>query len=125
LRFDISNINEELDDFRKRINKAAREEDDEVFSNSGSVNWMIGKNNRSKGSVHSDFMELTAAEMATCGKIAVYPVVGWWRERKHLGKVETKTRYSLVISLETPAQEQSLYTAVKNKIEIKLKVPAR
>lgn len=122
LRFDVNNIGENEDDFRKRVNKAAREEDEEVNGNAGSNRWVIGANNRSNGSIHSDFWEGTAADLATCNHIAVYPVVGWWRERKHLGKVENRTRYSLIISLETPAQDVELYTTVKNMIEVPIEI---
>lgn len=122
LRFDVNNIGENEDDFRKRVNKAAREEDEEVNGNAGSNRWVIGTNNRSSGSIHSDFWEGTAADLATCNHIAVYPVIGWWRERKHLGKVENKTRYSLIISLETPAQDVELYTTVKTMIEVPIEI---
>jgi len=125
LRFDINNIGDSEDVFRKRINIAAREEDEEASGNSGSDRWVIGSKNpnRVNGSIHSDFMELTAAELAECNKIAIYPVIGWWRERKHLGKVEKQTRYSLIISLDTPAQDVELYTTVKNMIEVPVEIP--
>lgn len=123
LRFDVNNVGESEEVFRKRVNLAAREENEEVIGNSGSNRWVIGKDNRNTGSVHSDFMELTAAELAECNHIAVYPVIGWWRERKHLGKVEKQTRYSLIISLDTPAQDVELYTTVKNMIEVPIEIP--
>lgn len=122
LRFDVNNVSEREEVFRKRINIAAREEDEDFQGNSGAERWKVGKDNRSNGSIHSDFMELTAAELAECNHIAVYPIIGWWRERKHLGKVENKTRYSLIISLETPAQDIELYTTVKNLIEIPIEI---
>ncbi len=122
LRFDINNVGEEEDTFRKRINVAAREEDERISGSSGSERWVIGVNNRNNGSIHSDYWEGTAAELSTCHFIAIYPVIGWWRERKHLGKVENRTRYSLIISLETPAQDIELYTTVKNIIEIPIEI---
>ncbi|MBK7985724.1 MAG: S8 family peptidase [Ignavibacteria bacterium] len=118
LRFDVNNVNESESDFRKRINIAAREENEDFRRNSGAERWGIGKDNRSNGSIHSDYMEMTAAELSECNHIAVYPVIGWWRERKHLGRVENRTRYALIISLETPAQDVELYTTVKNIIEV-------
>jgi len=123
LRFDVNNVGENEEIFRKRVNIAAREENEEVSGNSGSNRWVLGKDNRSNGSIHSDFMKLTAAELATCNHIAIYPVIGWWRERKHLGKVENQTRYSLIISLDTPAQDVELYTTVKNMIEVPIEIP--
>lgn len=122
LRFDVNNRGETEEEFRKRVNKAAREEDEKPTSSGGSDRWAIGKENRSKGSVHSDFWEGSASDLSTCHHIAVYPVIGWWRERKHLKKVETKTRYSLIISLETPAEEVEFYTTVKNMIEVPVEI---
>lgn len=122
LLFDINNVNEEIDTFRKRINAAVRDDEDETHGGGGSDRWKIGVNNRNAGSIHSDFWEGTSAELATCHYIAVYPVIGWWRERKHLGKVENQTRYSLIVSLETPAQDVELYTTVKNMIEIPIEI---
>ncbi|MBL7792637.1 MAG: S8 family peptidase [Saprospiraceae bacterium] len=122
LRFDVNNIHETEEVFRKRVNIAAREKDEVVKNAPGSHRWKIGKDNRTVGSIQSDIWEGTAAELATCNLIAVYPVIGWWRERKHLGKVEHKTRYSLIISLDTPAQDVELYTTVKNMIEIPIEI---
>ncbi|MBS4058403.1 MAG: S8 family peptidase [Bacteroidales bacterium] len=122
LRFDVNNVDESEAVFRKRINIAAREEDEDFQGNSGAERWKVGKDNRSNGSIHSDYMEMTAAELSECNHIAVYPVIGWWRERKHLGKVENQTRYSLIISLETPSQDVELYTTVKNMIEVPIEI---
>jgi hypothetical protein len=122
LRFDVNNVGESEDDFRKRVNIAARDENEEIHGNAGSNRWAVGKDNRSNGSIHSDFWEGTAADLATCNHIAIYPVIGWWRERKHLGKVENQTRYSLIISLDTPAQDVELYTTVKNMIEVPIEI---
>lgn len=122
LRFDINNVGEGEEDFRKRVNIEAREENEEVNKNSGSNRWIIGANNRSSGSVHSDYWETTAADLATCNLIAVFPVIGWWRERRHLGKVENLARYSLIISLDTPTQDVELYATVKNMIEVPIEI---
>lgn len=122
LRFDVNNVDEREEVFRKRINIAAREEDEDFQGNSGAERWQVGKDNRSNGSIHSDYMEMTAAELSECNLIAVYPVIGWWRERKHLGKVENQTRYALIISLETPAQDVELYSTVRNMIEVPIEI---
>ncbi len=124
LRFDVNNVGETHDQFRARINVAAREDEAIGAGDSGSSRWAIGSANinRTTGSIHSDYWEGTAAELATCSSIAVYPVIGWWRERHHLGKVDNIARYTLVVSLETPEMEVELYTAVKNIIETQIEV---
>ncbi|MCC7026560.1 MAG: S8 family peptidase [Saprospiraceae bacterium] len=125
LRFDVNTVTESEDEFRRRVNIAARDESDEPVGNAGANRWAIGTNNRSTGSIHSDYWEGTAVELAHCNHIAVYPIIGWWRERKHLEKVEQQTRYSLIISLETPAQDVELYTTVRNMIELPIEINAR
>ena len=125
LRFDVNNVGESHDQFRARVNIAAREADDFNTGSSGSARWAIGSSNinRTTGSIHSDYWEGTAADLATCNSIAVYPVIGWWRERHHLKRVDQQARYSLLISLETPEIDVELYTAIKNIIETQIEVP--
>ncbi|MDD3320768.1 MAG: S8 family peptidase [Paludibacter sp.] len=123
LRFEINNINETEDEFKKRINKDAREDDDDKpDTNSGSGRWVIGKNNRDVGSIHSDIWEGTASEMAECNLIAIYPIIGWWRERHNLRKYNARARYSLVVSLDTPAETVELYSTVKAMIQIPIEI---
>lgn len=123
LRFDLNNENEDEDTFKKRINIAVREEDEEIENNSGSDRWQIGVNNRKVGSLHSDIWEGTAAQMALCNMIAVYPIIGWWRERHNLRKENTKARYSLIVSLETPQIETDIYSVVESMIKIPVEIP--
>jgi hypothetical protein len=62
--------------------------------------------------------------LAESNLVAVYPTVGWWRERHHLGKWNSWTRYSLIISLETEDQTVPVYETVvnliKNRVEIQI-----
>jgi hypothetical protein len=115
LRFDVKSPLENVDEFKKRISKAAWEEDEGRPENvSETRNWVIGAKNRTHGSIHSDWWQGTASELAASGHVAVYPVTGWWRERPHLGKVESRARYSLIISIETPDQAIDLYHPIEN-----------
>ena len=59
-----------------------------------------------------------AAELAESGVIAIYPVIGWWRERAYLEKWNRKCRYALVVSITTPEEKVDIYTPVANKIGI-------
>jgi hypothetical protein len=121
LRFDVNSSNENRQDFLSRLNKAARDEeyDNNIAPDSRSDRWLIGKNNRKFGSIHSDFWRGTAAEIATCNLIGVYPVIGWWRERHHIQRWDRRARYSLIVSLHTPEETVDLYTPVA----IQLKIP--
>ena len=91
---------------------------------SGSERWFLGSDNRDVGSSHSDFIKATAAELSQAKYLAVYPVVGWWRERSYLGKVESKIRYSLIVSISTPDVSVDLYTPIvaqiNNPIEVEI-----
>jgi len=119
LRFRMILPTEERDEFVKRLNAAAREDGEELDSSDRSKRWTIGPNGRDLGSIHSDIWAGTAAEIAACNLIGIYPVTGWWKERSHLGYWNKKTRYSLIVSISTPEQTVDLYTPVA----IRLKVP--
>ena len=118
LRFDVINSDEDIEDFKKRINVKMRGDDkkDKGEGTSGSDRWYLGTVNRDVGSIHSDFCELTAAELCESKNIAVYPIVGWWRERSYLDKYDSTIRYSLVVSLSTPKQDVDFYTPIMTEI---------
>jgi len=122
-RFDVNSASELKSDFVKRLNLASREENEVVSTKSGSERWLIGSDNRAIGSICSDIWEGNAADIATCNMIGVYPVIGWWKERKHLGNVEKVGRYSLIVSLITPSQDIDIYTPIVNAIKTPIEVP--
>ena len=53
LRFELIQSQEDEEKFKKRINKAARDEDEKPDSNFDN-RWAFGTNNRNLGSIHSD-----------------------------------------------------------------------
>jgi len=115
LRFAIKDKYESDIEFKKRINELSRNEDPN-YINSISQKWVIGKNNRDVGSIHSDYLEGGAIEFKEMDKIAIYPVTGWWKTRTNLKKFDNSIRYSLIVSLETPETETNLYTSIINQI---------
>ncbi|MGY0372327.1 S8 family peptidase [Clostridium sp. JNZ J1-5] len=122
LRFDV-NGSDTKDVFMSRISKAIEDENNDIIkSGGGNVNWLLGPNNGNVGSIHSDVWQGTAAELATSNLIAVYPAIGWWRERHHLGRWNHKIRYSLIVSISTPKVTTDLYTPIINKIKVANKV---
>lgn len=125
LRFDVNRTNESLSEFTKRINIQMRDDEKESVDGSGGSNrWYLGPQNRNLGSIHSDMMfDISAADLCDCYYIAVYPVVGWWRERRYLGKSEKKQRYALVLSLSTPSVSVDFYTAIQTKIGNVVSIP--
>ncbi|RIW11199.1 S8 family peptidase [Veillonella parvula] len=123
LRFDIKNNIESLEDFKKRVNRAARADDVNWRSEFGaSAPWYLGVHNRDVGSIHSDFMCVSAVELADVNGIAVYPVGGWWKERKKMKKYNEKVRYSLIVSLSTKETEVDLYTPIITEIQTPIQI---
>ncbi len=117
LRFAVQKPTEAVNDLRKRVNKAAREDDDEGIDSSD-PGWLLGPSLRGKGSVHHDRWVGTAADLASRESIAVYPVIGWWRERHQLGRWERAARYALVVSIRTPETGVDIYQPVANQLKI-------
>jgi len=122
LKFDLVSPGERRETFIKRINAAARAEGEKNKGSSQVDRWMLGANNRSKGSIHSDVWEGLAIDIADCNLVAVFPIIGWWRERHHLGRCNNQTRYVLVVSLSTPSEHVDLYTPVKVALETPIEI---
>jgi hypothetical protein len=119
LRFALRGPTETEPQFRQRISKQEwEEEQEERPSTSDPINWAIGVRLRTKGSIHSDWWtpQGGAADLAQCGQVAVFPVTGWWRERKHLGFVENETKYALIITISTPSSNVDLYTPIAQQV---------
>lgn len=122
LRFGLNSPGESQDEFQRRINKDARShKDDKPGTSSPASHWVIG-DARNRGSIHSDIWKGTAAELADSNMIAVYPAIGWWRERPGKNRWDTKTRYSLIVSISTPDESIDIYTPVLTQIKIANKV---
>ncbi len=119
LRFDLKSPTESKDQFIKRINKAARDEEEgHPGTQSPKDYWKIGQA-RDRGSIHSDiWWNGTASELADSNIISISPRIGWWRERAHLGRWDRSTRYSLVVSITTPEEIVDLYTPVAIQVGI-------
>lgn len=109
---------ESEDAFRSRINAAARDDEERIVSNDTDANWLIGKKNRHKGSLHSDIWVGSAAELASRGVLAVYPSLGWWKTRPALERYGQRVRYSLIISIHAPDVDVDLYTPIANMIGV-------
>ncbi len=109
LRFEVKRPPETLDQLRKRISQAAREEEETFNAVGDTSGWSLGPKARNRGSIHSDWWSGIAADLANCGFVAVYPVNGWWREStgNHWAK---EARYALLVSIRTTAMKVNLFT---------------
>lgn len=112
LRFSVKRAGEDIENFRKRINLAARRDNNDrpegVGSDSG---WMIGPLLRDRGSIHSDTWKGSAANLAQRGGISVYPTGGWWREKGDANRHSSISNYTLVVTLRAE-ENVDLYTEV-------------
>ena len=120
LRFDVKRPTESPSKFRKRINVAAREEDEEAPDSPQDASWLLGPRGRHRGSLHCDIWRGKAADLASRETLAVYPSIGWWKSRPHLERVDKTARYALLVTLHVPDVEVDLYTEVANQIGVQV-----
>ncbi|MCY4175020.1 MAG: S8 family peptidase [Acidimicrobiaceae bacterium] len=120
LRFELQAPNESLDSFVRRVNREATVEESGTHTGTKSPdNWLLGPNQRNRGSLHQDIWRGHGAELATTGTIAVHAVGGWWKNNRRADRTELPVRYALLVSLRTRAQAVDLYTP----IAVALRVP--
>jgi hypothetical protein len=117
LRFDLKRADETEPMFHQRINALERN-DGQRTAAIPDEGWTFGSQSIAAGSLHCDVWKGTAANLAARGKIAVYPVGGWWRDRVRLKRSDAKTRYSLAVSITSEEQDVSLYNEITNLISI-------
>ena len=121
LRFDVKRSEETIEAFRRRINRAARDEEESIMAAGADDGWHFGPRLRNRGSLHSDTWEGTAADLASRHAIAIYPTGGWWREKPALLRAERQVRYALVMSLRA-ATQVDLYTPIEIAVGIPVEV---
>ena len=122
LRFSVRRPLESEQAFHQRINKQARDEEYQSGSTQDSGDWMLGENLCKNGSIDSDTWHGTAAELATRRHIAVFPVVGWWKERKNLERWGKQARYALIVTIRTPEVETDIYTPVASQVGLTIEI---
>lgn len=121
LRFDLKAPTDiTVKGFLARVNRQAREEEDEDYSSTGnnSDHWLLGTQARHYGSLHQDDWQGTGAELAACDHIAVYPVGGWWKNNNRRDRRDLPVRYALLVSLSTSTQGADLYTPIATQLSV-------
>lgn len=117
LRFELKRPTETESVFRQRINALERESG-KLPKTSADPRWTFGSQSVAAGSLHCDVWVGPAAELAARNLIAVYPVSGWWRYRKHLNRYNSRARYALVVSITANDSEIKLYTEIANLLGV-------
>jgi hypothetical protein len=120
LRFDLKKGTETNEEFKRRINREAREKNDKTKYTG--LKWSLGPKVRNVGSIHSDTWIGTAAELAEMDSIAIFPVSGWWRLRKRLERWNNSVRYSLIVSLEAENTSIDIYTRIYNIVNTPIRI---
>jgi hypothetical protein len=115
LKWDLQRALESDRAFHQRINMMERAPD--YVSTGQHLPWEIGPIRRGRGSVQADRCRLTAAELADVGHVAIWPVLGWWRNRRE--RLGFSVPYSLVVTIDAGEADVDLYTP----IEVQLSVP--
>lgn len=116
LHFDLKTATETEEEFLCRRNK----QEGEKTTQNDATRWNVKQQKRERGTVQSDWIECTAADLAEMDKIVVFPGSGWWKERK-LDNVDNSVPYSLIVSIET--KETDIYNAVETAISNRIGVP--
>lgn len=122
LRFQLKQPSETNDEFRKRLNKRALDEEEDRPTVDDIGGWFLGPTARNRGSLHGDIWEGTAADLAARGRVAVYPVTGWWKEQAKRDRSDLGVRYALVISIRTPAEAADVWTPVAQQVGVPIEI---
>ncbi|RWO93810.1 MAG: S8 family peptidase [Mesorhizobium sp.] len=117
LRFRAKAATETVNEFRARINQAARDEEEGIAAGHGAEDWLLGTF-RDRGSIHSDIWSGTAADLSERDAIGVFPVGGWWKEKPYLERFDSRARYALIVTIKAPGSDVDIYTPVETQIAV-------
>ena len=123
LRFRVKSATKSLNEFRARINLAARDEEEGVPVGAGADEWLLGAF-RDRGSIHSDIWRGTAADLAERDAIGVFPVGGWWKEKPFLERYDGLARYALIVTIRAPGSDVDIYTPVEAQVAVAAEIVA-
>jgi hypothetical protein len=123
LRFELQDPLESEAQFTQRVNRDVDTEESGGRPSGGQVRWRVGANQRNLGSLHQDVWETSGVELAQSGKLAVYPVGGWWKNNRARDRIDKAVRYSLVVSLKTANIDVDLYTPIANLLRVPTAIP--
>ena len=122
LRFEVKRPLESILEFRRRINLAARDEDQGTRRRTDSdPAWLIGTRGpspRARCTVTSgEALQRTSQAAASSRSI---PTTGWWKTRPALERYDKAARYTLVVSIRAPEVDVDLYTEVENLVAVRV-----
>ena len=122
IRFTVKTPGDTDLDTQLKVNEYAGEEDVEEIDASGSfgvsekdTGWMLGDKFRRRGTIHHDIWKGKGYQLAERDGIAIYPVRGWWGDRKGAGYENEVVRFSLIVSIRTKSTDVDLMVEVMAK----------
>lgn len=122
LRFELISPTETVPSFRKRLNMHALEAAEKKPKTGDSKGWFFGAAAETKGSLHSNIWEGSAAKLAERGCLGIFPVAGWWKEQPQRDRSAFGARYALIVSIETDEQNVDVWTPVALQVGIPIPV---
>jgi len=115
LRFKMKRADESAQQYRERINRAERDEEEAYGGAEGEDQWRLGRC-RDRGSLHADIWRGRAADLARSTLTTIVPISGWWRYQPRLGRWDREVRYALIVGLRAAGLDIDIYTAIENTI---------
>jgi hypothetical protein len=127
LRFDLKQPTETVAAFENRVGRQAQQEEENASptlpasQRGADKRWLVGSAGRSRGSLHSDVWTGPGQELAECGRIAVVPIGGWWKDNKRMDRIRLPVRYALLVSLKAKT-DVDVYTPIASQIGIETSI---
>lgn len=118
LRFDLRRSSESVDEFKRRVNAAEREDPRRAANGNNDDNrWLLGPQSIAAGSLHSDVWTGPAIELLRRDLLCIKPVLGWNRERAARDVCNKQRRYALIVTLKAGNPDIDLYTPIQTLVE--------
>jgi hypothetical protein len=121
VQWDMQGPAESEGEFRRRINRLYRAGAESAATQTKSFQWTIGKLRRSRGTVQSDRWIGSAALLGGSKWLAVYPVLGWWDQRREL-QLQSMP-FSLIVTVDVP-HGTDIYTPIRLAVEVPITLDA-
>lgn len=120
LRFAVKGPLETEADFKARIQRESLPNEGSSIRDAGNDHWAFGPKLRTSGSIHSDRWRGDIATLQACEAVLVYPVSGWWREKRGGTPpyVDRDARYGLIVSLRVLEADVDIYTPIATALSI-------
>lgn len=121
LQFDFQRFEESEARAERRVNKAVT-----TFDPAGEDDgWMLKggpRGKRARGTLHQDIWHGPAYRLVGRRMINVTPIRGWWANSSQIEPADVPVRFSLIVSIRTPATKNDLVTEVRSLIPAELLV---